>query len=93
MSNIAKFGVQRDVAGSFSYYNSQDMIYSNQYGANQLNFMETDSSYQWKIGLIAQKAALYIFTIPDVPGVYRKGSVNCGVGTFLAMMKVFTLRS
>jgi len=82
LSDISKFNVQRDAADSFSYVNGQGRIYSDQYGGKQLSFAEVDTAYQLKIGLIALKAGLYILTLPDMPGVYRKGSQHCGIGNF-----------
>jgi hypothetical protein len=82
ISDISKFKMQRNAADSFSYFNVYGKIYSDQYGAKQLSFEETDSTYSLKVGLIALKAGLYIFTLPDAPGIYRKGHVKCGRGNF-----------
>lgn len=82
ISDISKFKMQRDAADSFSYINVEGKIYFDQYGAKQLNFKETDSTYSLKVGLVALKKGLYIFTVPDALGVYRNGHVKCGVGNF-----------
>ncbi len=82
ISDISKFNIQRDAADSFSYFNIEGKIYSDQYGAKQLSFTENDSTYRLKVGLVALKAGSYIFTVPDAPNVTRKGHVKCGLGNF-----------
>ena len=82
ISDISKFNTQRDASDSFSYFKIQGNIYSDQYGVKQLSFAEIDTAYQLQVGLIAQKRGLYIFTIPDMPGVYRNGQAKCGRGNF-----------
>ena len=82
ISDISKFNMQRDAADSFSYINIEGKIYSDQHGAKQLNFKETDSTYRLKVGLVALKKGLYIFEVPDALGVYRNGHVKCGRGNF-----------
>ena len=60
ISDISKYVVKRNAEDSFSHYNSQGRIYSDNYGNKQLQFLETDSTYQLKVGLIASKAGSYI---------------------------------
>jgi hypothetical protein len=86
ISDISKFSdAKRDAADSFSYINIYGKIYSDNNGARQLQFMETDSSYRLKVGLILLKAGLYVFTIPDDTGVYRNGHLKCGVGNYAVL--------
>jgi hypothetical protein len=82
VSDISKFNQQRNAADSFSFFNVYGEIYSDQYSAKQLKFEESDTSYSLKVGLIALKAGRYIFTLPDAPGIYRKGHLKCGRGNF-----------
>lgn len=82
ISDIFKFKMERDATDCFSYFNVHGKIYSDQYGAKQLSFEENDSTYSLKVGLVALKAGLYIFTLPDAPGIYRKEHVKCGRGNF-----------
>jgi hypothetical protein len=83
ISDINKFyDVKRDAADSFSFINIYGKIYSDDYGAKQLQFMETDSSYRLKVGLILLKAGLYVFTIPDATGINRNGHIKCGIGNY-----------
>ncbi len=65
ISDISKFNMQRNAGDSFSYINVEGAIHSDQYDAKQLSFSETDSTYRLKVGLVALKAGLYIFTVPD----------------------------
>jgi hypothetical protein len=82
ISDISKFDKQRNAEDSFLYFNVHGKIYSDQHGIKQLNFEETDTAYLLKVGLIAQKVGQYIFTLPDAPGIYRKGYPKCGRGNF-----------
>ena len=82
ISDISKFNVQRNAADSFSYFDVHGKIYSDQYNAKQLSWEETDSTYSLKVGLIALRPGLYILTLPDAPGIYRKGHIKCGIGNF-----------
>lgn len=86
ISDITKFhDAKREAADSFSYINIYGKIYSDNYGAKQFQFMETDSSYLLKVGLIPLKAGLYVFTIPDATGIYRNGHVKCGIGDYAVL--------
>ena len=86
ITDISKFfAPKREAADSFSYINIYGKIYSDNNGAKQLQFMETDSSYRLKLGLILLKAGLYVFTIPDATGVYRNGHLKCGVGNYAVL--------
>lgn len=85
ISDISKFDAKREAADSFSYVNIYGKIYSDNNGAKQFQFMETDSTYRLKVGLILLKAGSYIFTIPDIPGVYRNGHIRCGVGNYAVL--------
>lgn len=82
ISDISKFSTHRNAADSFEFVSILGNIYTDQYNAHQLNFVETDSSYIVKIGFIALKKGIYIFTLPDAPGVYRKNHIKCGRGNF-----------
>lgn len=86
ISDISKFhDAKREAADSFSYINIYGKIYSDNNGAKQLQFIETDSSYRLKVGFILLKAGSYVFTIPDATGVYRNGHVKCGVGNYAVL--------
>ncbi len=49
----------------------------------QIYYIESDSAYTFKAAFIALKKSRYIFTYTDTPGVYRKGSVKCGIADFI----------
>ncbi|MBC7423832.1 MAG: hypothetical protein H7334_10310 [Ferruginibacter sp.] len=86
ISDISKFkSPKREAAYSFSYINIYGKIYSDKNLAKQLQFMESDSSYCVKVGLMLLKAGSYIFTIPDIPNVYRNGHIRCGVGNYAVL--------
>jgi hypothetical protein len=86
ISDISKFrDAKREAADSFLYINIYGKIYSDNNGAKQFQFMETDSSYRLKVGLILLKSGSYVFTIPDAIGVYRNGHVKCGVGNYAVL--------
>lgn len=87
IQDISKFRNSfRGAIDSFEFFN----IYGNIFSAintdtsrvKQLRYSETDSSYQIKVGVVALKAGLYLFTIPDAPDIYRKNKVKCGIGDF-----------
>ncbi|HWY36349.1 MAG TPA: hypothetical protein VNX68_17020 [Nitrosopumilaceae archaeon] len=86
ISDINAFTGSRGAVDSFTYFNVFGRIYSdpnlNPQNVKQLSFYESDTTYQLKVGLIPSKKGMYILTIPDIPKVYRKGSVDCGVGYF-----------
>ena len=86
VSDISAFTDQRWAVDSFLYFSAIGQIYSdsklNPRGVKQLSYHESDTAYPLRAGLIAAKRGTYILTVSDVPGVYRKGSPNCGIGNF-----------
>ena len=87
ISDITKFrDIQRGAIDSFSYFNLVGSIFTapatDTLNVKQLIYTETSSIYDLKIGLIAKKAGIYIFTIPDNPDVFRKNQTKCGTANF-----------
>ena len=84
VSDIKAFENQRWAIDSFSYFNINGMIYTDQKLSHvkQISFSESDTAFLLKVGLVAIKKGTYILTVPDVPGVYKKGSGKCGAGNF-----------
>jgi hypothetical protein len=87
ISDITKFrNPGRGAIDSFNFLKVFGNIYTEKgtdtLGVKQLSYVQTDSSYELKVGLVALKSGKYIFTIPDNPSVYRKGMEKCGLATF-----------
>ncbi len=83
ISDIKKFQDKRGAIDSFDYINMTGDIFSevntDTSNVKQLTYNEATSSFELKIGFIARKAGSYIFTIPDIPYLYRRGEPKCGV--------------
>jgi len=87
ISDISKFrDTQRGAIDSFSYFNLVGSIFTptntDTLSVKQLTYIETSSTYEIKIALIARKAGIYIFTIPDNPDVFRRNQPKCGTANF-----------
>jgi hypothetical protein len=78
------FSSSRGAVSKFTYVNLEGSLYTlNNTSPNnvkQVQYLETDSSFNLKIGLVALKAGLYIFTFTDVPGVHWSGPGKCVTG-------------
>ncbi len=84
ISDIAAFENQRWAIDSFTYFNVTGTIYTDAKAnhVKQISFSESDTAFLLKIGLVAARKGIYILTVPDIPGVYRKGYGKCGAGNF-----------
>lgn len=88
VQDITKFFTDyRGAVDSFDFIKIEGEINSIQTSdanrVKQLSFSESNNRYILKIGIIAKKRGLYIFTIPDIPSVvYRKGKEQCGKAGF-----------
>jgi hypothetical protein len=87
ISNSDSFALfTRGAVAKFSYFNIKGSIYSTALhpgNVKQISYDETDSSYDLQVGIIAQDKGVFIFSVSDDPGVFRKGSESCGVANFL----------
>lgn len=87
IADITKFhSAQRGAVDSFNFTAINGNIYTNQSlnpnGTKQITFSESDNKYQLKIGIIALKRGIYIFSISDIPAVFRKDKGKCGMASF-----------
>lgn len=87
IADITKFhSDQRGAVDSFNFVASKGDIYTNPNldptGTKQLKFGRSDTTYVLKIGVIALKRGTYIFSISDVPDVFRNHKGKCGKATF-----------
>jgi hypothetical protein len=86
LTDISKFNTtNRDATDSFAFIGIEGKIYSDQYGVKQLQFLETDSNYSLKIGIILLRRGSYLLGIPDATGIYRNGRVKCGTGNYAVL--------
>ncbi|MDN3654373.1 hypothetical protein QWZ08_01970 [Ferruginibacter paludis] len=88
VQDIKKFlSNDRGAVDSFDFIKVDGEIYSIQTlspeRVKQLSFFESNNNYKFKIGIVAKKKGLYVFTITDIPNVvYRKGMEQCGKASF-----------
>jgi hypothetical protein len=87
VSNSDSFALQtRGAIDKFSYFNIRGSVYSTALHPGNVKWMsyqETDTSYDFEVGIIARDKGNFIFSVSDDPGVFRKGSESCGVANFL----------
>lgn len=88
LSNIDSFGTSsRGAVKDFDYFSIIGQLTTDSRLSPDNNFqiyyIESDSAYTFKAGFIALKKGRYIFTYTDDTGVYRKGSVKCGIADFI----------
>lgn len=87
ISDVGKFrNSLRGAVDSFSFFKINGNIFTASNtdinGVKQITYKETTASYELKVGLVALKAGIYIFTVTDNPSVFRKGKTKCGLGAF-----------
>lgn len=87
IADVAKFrSLQRGAIDSFSFIKVIGDIFTDQKldpaGTKQIVFLESDSKYQFKTGIIAQKKGTYIFSIADITTVFIKNKGKCGKASF-----------
>jgi hypothetical protein len=89
ISDINKFQDKRGAIDSFDYIKITGNIFSDvntdTSNVKQLQYSETASSFELKIGFVAKKAGSYIFTIPDNPYLFRKGQPKCGTAKIIML--------
>jgi hypothetical protein len=83
VADVAKFSsLQRGAIDSFGFIKITGDIYTDENldpaGTKQIFFLEADSKYQFKVGIIAKKTGTYIFSIADIPTVFIKNKGKCG---------------
>jgi hypothetical protein len=85
ISSIDSFLVSsRGAVAQFDYVNLEGSLYTlnntSPGNVKQVQYLETDSSFNLKVGLVTLRSGLYIFTFTDVPGVRWSGPGKCVTG-------------